>query len=107
MNWVPLCSEIVEKIKQLQFQQLVKINVDAKLICVTKLEDGIFGISNSCPHAGAQLHHGHCNRKGVIGCPLHGYKFDIKTGRSTDGNNYKIASYLFKIDDDNVYIGVK
>ena len=107
MNWMPLSAETSEKIKQLQLQQLIKINVDAKLICVTKLEDGIFGIHNSCPHAGAQLYHGHCNRKGVIGCPLHGYKFDIKTGRSTDGNNYNIASYLFKIDDDNVYIGVK
>ncbi len=107
MNWKPLSSELAGKIKQLQLQQLIKIEVDAKLICVTKLEDGIFGIHNVCPHAGAQFHHGHCNRKGVIGCPLHGYKFDIKTGRSTDGNNYKIANYHFKIEDDKVLIGVR
>lgn len=46
-------------------------------------------------------------QKGVIGCPLHGYKFDIKTGRSTDGNNYKIAHYQFKVEDDKMWIGWK
>jgi len=107
MNWKLLSSEDAEKIKQLKQQQLIKLTVESKLICVTKLEDGIFGIHNSCPHAGAQLHHGFCNRKGVVGCPLHGYKFDIKTGRSTDGNNYKIANYYFKIENDGVFIGVK
>ena len=43
----------------------------------------------------------------MIGCPLHGYKFDIKTGRSTDGNNYKIAHYQFKVEDDKMWIGWK
>jgi len=107
MNWKQLFGEDAEKIKQLKQQQLIKLSFESKLICVTKLEDGIFGIHNSCPHAGAQLHHGFCNRKGVVGCPLHGYKFDIKTGKSTDGNNYKIANYHFKIENEDVFIGVK
>jgi 3-phenylpropionate/trans-cinnamate dioxygenase ferredoxin subunit len=106
MNWKPLSVEDAEKIKQLQNQQLIKITFESKLICVTKLEDGVFGMHNICPHAGAQLHHGFCNRKGIVGCPLHGYKFDIKTGRSTDGNNYKMKNYLFKIEEDKVYIAL-
>ncbi len=107
MNWKLLSEENALKIRELKQQQLTRINVEATLICVTKIEDGIFGIHNSCPHAGAQLHHGHCNKNGVVGCPLHGYKFDIKTGRSTDGNNYKISNYSFKIDDNGVWIGTK
>lgn len=107
MQWYALSDETKQLFEQLKIQQLAKLTFQDKLICVTKLEEGFFGISNTCPHAGAQLHHGHCNKNGVIGCPLHGYKFDIKTGRSADGNNYKITQYQFKIENNTLYIGIK
>jgi nitrite reductase/ring-hydroxylating ferredoxin subunit len=107
MHWQELSDETKQLLERLKIQQLGKLSVDGKVICVVRLEDGFFGIHNTCPHAGAQLHHGHCNKKGVIGCPLHGYKFDIKTGRSTDGNNYKIAHYQFKVEDEKLFIGWK
>lgn len=107
MQWHELSDDTKQLFEQLKIQQLAKLNFDGKVICVTKLEDGIFGIHNTCPHAGAQLHHGHCNKKGIVGCPLHGYKFDVRTGRSADENNYKIAHYQFKIEADKLYIGCK
>lgn len=107
MQWHELSDETRQHLEQLKLQQLAKLTFDGKVICVTKLEEGFFGIHNTCPHAGAQFHHGHCNKRGIVGCPLHGYKFDIKTGRSTDGNNYKIASYSFKTEQDKLYIGIK
>ncbi len=107
MQWHELSTETKQLVEKLKIQQLAKLTLEGKVICVAKLEDGIFGIHNTCPHAGAQLHHGHCNKRGVIGCPLHGYKFDIKTGKSADGNNYKIMHYQFKIEEDKLYIGLK
>lgn len=104
MQWRVLSDDLKIAFEKIHLFQLAKLTVDEKVICVTRLEDGFFGIHNSCPHAGAQLHHGHCNKRGVLSCPLHGYKFDIKTGRSADGNNYKIANYLFKIEDDKLYM---
>ena len=44
MNWKQLFGEDAEKIKQLKQQQLIKLSFESKLICVTKLEDGIFGM---------------------------------------------------------------
>lgn len=107
MQWHELSDETKQRFESLKIQQLAKLTFQDKIICVTKLEDGIFGIHNSCPHAGAQLHHGHCNKKGIVGCPLHGYKFDVRTGRSADGNNYKIPAYQFKLENDKLYIGIK
>lgn len=107
MQWHELSDETRQHLEQLKLQQLAKLTFDGKVICVTKLEEGFFGIHNTCPHAGAQFHHGHCNKRGIVGCPLHGYKFDIKTGRSVDGNDYKIAHYRFKIEEDKLYIGCK
>jgi len=40
-------------------------------------------------------------------CPLHGYKFDMKTGRSVDGNNYQLKTYKFDLRNDGWYIGIK
>jgi nitrite reductase/ring-hydroxylating ferredoxin subunit len=107
IQWHELSMETKISLEKLQLFQLARFVFNDKIICVTKLEDSYFGIQNTCPHAGAQLHHGHCNRKGVITCPLHGYKFDIKTGSSVDGNNYKISNYLFKEEDGKLWIGWK
>lgn len=107
MNWHQLPEETKSAFDNLKLQQLAKFTFQNKEICVVKLEEGFFGISNRCPHASASLHHGHCNKKGIIGCPLHGYKFNIKTGLSNDGNNYKIPYYQFKIEDNKLFIGIK
>lgn len=106
-QWHELTNETKIAFEQLQILQMAKLDFNGKSICVTRLEDGFFGIQNTCPHAGAQLHHGHCNKRGVVTCPLHGYKFDMKSGRSVDGNNYKITHYTFKIEDDKLWIGIK
>lgn len=107
MQWTALSEETKTGLEKLNLQQMAKLSFNGKVICVTRLEEGWYGIHNTCPHAGAQLHHGHCNKKGVIGCPLHGYKFDVRTGSSADGNNYKLQTYQFKTDGDKMYIGVK
>lgn len=107
IQWQELSDETKERLEQLKMQQMAKLTILGRHICVTKLEDGLFGIHNSCPHAGAQLHHGHCNKKGIISCPLHGYKFDVKSGKSADGNNYKLTNYQFKFENDKLYIGWK
>jgi nitrite reductase/ring-hydroxylating ferredoxin subunit len=107
MDWKLADEDTTLKVKEALLLKPFRLKFDGKDICVVKTEDGIFAISNKCPHAGAQLHFGHCNKKGIVGCPLHGYKFDIKTGRSADGNNYKIASYLFKTEEDKLYIGIQ
>jgi 3-phenylpropionate/trans-cinnamate dioxygenase ferredoxin subunit len=107
MQWYELSSEIIRQLESLKIQQLTTIIFQGKAICITRLEDGFFGIHDVCPHAGAKLHDGNCNKRGVVSCLLHGYKFDIKTGRSTDGNNYKIAAYSFKTEQDKLYIGIK
>jgi ferredoxin-nitrite reductase len=53
-------------------------------MAVFKSNGQVYAIQNICPHEGGQL----CNgwvEGGEVVCPLHGYKFDLKTGAcSTD-----------------------
>lgn len=83
------------------------LRIDEHRICVVLLEDEVAGLHNICPHAGASLHAGYCNKQGVITCPLHDYKFDTRTGKSADGNNYQVRTYKFKQREDGWYIGYR
>jgi ferredoxin-nitrite reductase len=53
-------------------------------MAVFKNNGQLYGIQNICPHEGGQLCNGWIDGGEVV-CPLHGYKFDLKTGAcSTD-----------------------
>jgi ferredoxin-nitrite reductase len=53
-------------------------------MAVFKSNGQLYGIQNICPHEGGQLCNGWIDGGEVV-CPLHGYKFDLKTGAcSTD-----------------------
>jgi ferredoxin-nitrite reductase len=63
-------------------------------MAVFKSNGQLYGIQNICPHEGGQL----CNgwiEGGEVVCPLHRYKFDLKTGAcSTDP---KLTVKVFKL----------
>ena len=40
-----------------------------------------FAIEDACNHAGASLSEGERDGEGCVSCPMHGYVFEIPTGR--------------------------
>ena len=63
-------------------------------MAVFKSNGQLYGIQNICPHEGGQLSNGWIEGGEVV-CPLHGYKFDLKTGAcSTDP---KLNVKVFKL----------
>jgi nitrite reductase/ring-hydroxylating ferredoxin subunit len=48
-------------------------------------------LSTVCPHLGGPLEDAPVE-EGCITCPWHGYRFDVRTGRSADGRSYRLAS---------------
>jgi nitrite reductase (NADH) small subunit len=47
------------------------------------------------------------DKQGVpkVACPLHKKNFSLEDGSSLGGEDYKIAVYPVKIENENVYIG--
>lgn len=70
---------LVCKSDDLDNGKMVSITAGGKEILVIKTEDSLFGISNICPHAGAQLHEGDLKNKELT-CPWHSAKWNIETG---------------------------
>ncbi len=54
--------------------------VGDKEVCLVRKGDEIFAFENICPHMGQRLHQGNTNYLGEIVCPLHTYRFHMKTG---------------------------
>jgi nitrite reductase/ring-hydroxylating ferredoxin subunit len=79
--------------------------VDGRSYCVTELEGEFVAFPTECPHLLGPL--ADCAVKdGVIACPWHGYEFDVRSGKSTDGRSLRLRSApRIEIDEvaDRVY----
>jgi nitrite reductase/ring-hydroxylating ferredoxin subunit len=45
-----------------------------------------------CPHIGGPLGESPCDQGGVIVCPWHGYRFDVRSGECLRGGKYRLAA---------------
>jgi len=63
-------------------------------MAVFKTNGRLYGIQNICPHEGGQLCNGWIDGGEVV-CPLHGYKFDLKTGACSTDPKLKVK--VFKL----------
>ena len=61
-------------------------DVGTRRLAVFRSRDGrVFATQAECPHRGGPLADGLVGGQTLI-CPLHSLKFDLETGRSTDGS---------------------
>lgn len=82
------------------------INAMGKEFCIGHLEDGLFALQNSCPHASGPLGEGEIDAKGNVVCPYHHYKFNLKTGRSAGEEGFYANTFPIEIRNDGIYLGV-
>lgn len=76
-------------------------------ICVAHTTDGFFAVQDKCPHNGASLNHGYCTEQNEIVCPIHRYKFDLKTGKANSGGSYTLKTYPIDFKENGVFVGIK
>jgi ferredoxin-nitrite reductase len=63
-------------------------------MAIFKVDGELYGIQNICPHEGGQLCKGWIEGGEVV-CPLHGYKFSLKTGACSTDPTLKVR--VFKL----------
>lgn len=59
--------------------KVTTVVVDGRPIIISHTEDGFFAMDDLCTHNGARLGGGKI-RKNTVSCPVHGARFDLKTG---------------------------
>ena len=99
--------KIAESINEICFAEnnIAVIEVKGKRICIARFHDHAFAFAYKCPHAGGFLADGYIDGLGHVVCPVHSYKYDLKSGRNvTEG--YHLKNWPVEIRENGVYVGM-
>lgn len=107
MQWIKLFGSQQEAEERLTDNKPFTVAIDALRICLLKNEKGLFAFRAYCPHAGASLSEAFCNAQNEIVCPLHGYRFELHTGRETTGHSEELTTYPLRVEHDGVFLGLR
>lgn len=86
---------------------LVEIIVNGKSITFCRHQEKIFAFASKCPHAGGIMAAGWVDIKGNVVCPVHGYRFNISTGRNTTGEGYTLKHWPVECRPEGIFVGME
>ena|SRR5579859_5152095 len=84
---------------------VAEVQVNGKTLCLGRLQEEWYGFGLLCPHAGAPMTMGYIDGACHVVCPVHSLKFNLKDGRDTNGDGYKLKTYPVEVREDGVYVG--
>ena len=101
--------KVADHVNELNFSSnnIAVTELDGKKICIGRFKDTYFAFAYKCPHAGGLLAEGFIDALGNITCPLHRYKYDMKTGHNVSGEGYYLKHWPLEIKEDGVYAGIE
>jgi nitrite reductase/ring-hydroxylating ferredoxin subunit len=74
-------------------------------IALARTERGFFAVAEACPHMKASFAKGFCTRFDEIVCPLHQYRFSLKTGVEQSGQGCDdVEVYAVEWNENGVWI---
>lgn len=83
-----------------------QVIVDGKQVGLFNVRGTIYAIGNICTHAYAELHDGYVDDDDcTVDCPLHGARFDLKTGAHfTLPAVADVARFTVTTDETQIYL---
>jgi nitrite reductase (NADH) small subunit len=63
-----------------------RVTVGGRRVAIFRTEVGLHAVSADCPHAGGPLQDG-LVADGCVTCPLHGRRFDLRSGERIGGGD--------------------
>ena len=81
----------------------VAVRLEGHFIGIHNVDGKYYAIDNTCPHVGGVLHAGK-QEGGVIVCPIHEWKFDVKTGKCIWPGECDLATYPLKVREGDILV---
>jgi nitrite reductase/ring-hydroxylating ferredoxin subunit len=99
-GFIKICS--IKEIAENVGKRFIVKNTDIAVFLVSKK---VYTLGNICPHQhSALIFNGFIEEEFVV-CPAHGWKFNLKTGKTPTGSK-GLETYETKVVDDYVYAKV-
>jgi nitrite reductase (NADH) small subunit len=67
-------------------------------VAIFRTPEGVFAIEDACPHQLAPLHDGALTGT-VVACALHGWVFDVRTGKPPVGEFPCVRRFDVRVED--------
>jgi len=102
---------LVSNINEISTSNIKPITIAGKEILIINYDNQYYVINRKCTHFGGDLSRGKLV-DGIITCPNHGSKFDIKSGKSISGpkigflklSTKDIKTYNLKVENNLILI---
>jgi nitrite reductase (NADH) small subunit len=75
-------------------------------IAVFVADGKTYAIDNACPHMAGPLGAGECH-DGIVTCPIHGWRFDVRTGEAPTNPNTKVECFETRVSDGRVFVRLR
>jgi 3-phenylpropionate/trans-cinnamate dioxygenase ferredoxin subunit len=75
-------SYVVANAADLAPGAIKRVEVDGRGIALFNVDGTFYAVNDSCTHMRARLSDGYVVEGGIVECPLHFGKFDIRTGKA-------------------------
>lgn len=84
--------------------EMLRVNAHGAWIVIANLDNEYFAIADTCSHEDASLYKG-VLKDGCIRCPLHGSRFDVRTGQPLEEPAEEpVDVYPIQVLNDVIYI---
>ncbi len=101
MKWNKIANEAIPEADGIR-----KLKIAGKHVCIIRNGGRLHATSARCPHAGADLSGGWCEKERLI-CPYHRHAFSLETGRGDAGQGDYITVYPLEEREGEWFIGMK
>ena len=81
------------------------VTTEGRAIAIFRLDDGLVAYQGACLHRGGPLAEGIC-RDGVVTCPAHWWRYDLRSGSRVDAPDLRLARYPVEARDGRVLVTV-
>lgn len=80
------------------------IRIGEKKVCLAKHGATFFSFEHLCPHQMHPLSEGQITNFGEVVCPLHEYRFNLKTGVEANQRCRDLQTFGVEVSNDGVFI---
>lgn len=94
-------EDVLEMIPE---RKIKKVLLGEKVVAILRLKEKIYAFEPFCPHRGASLLTAFTNAQEEIICPLHQYRFDLKTGQVRSGYCRDMEVYPCTLNEEGLTI---
>ena len=82
------------------------IRIGDRKVCLAKHGQSFFCFEHLCPHQMHPLSEGQITAFGEIVCPLHEYRYNLKTGTEASQRCRDLKTFKVDINDEGVFINL-